>query len=382
MKFFASLCIAALMMIGAYTLTFGVPVFISDLMPISEDAAQGKQTGQPQKAQSPTRGRRGNSETAIVQAPLQIAPYSDILRTIGSLKSKQSTTVIATESGDVVSVNMVANATVAEGDVLLELDRSAEALDLEIANAQLQLSSSTVNRYVSIQASGVSGVTEMVLQEAQVAQRLARANAKIAQLAYDERTIRAPISGQLGLVSIEQGDYVNVSDEIVTIDSGGSLVAEFEVPERAIGMIKIGTPILAGTPVFRGHVFKGRITGFDVRLDNTTRSITVEAEIDNIDKQLRPGMTLAVRIIKNTDPLPVVPTTAITWDRGGASLWVVENGVASKRSVTMLYQQGNQVWIQADLPDNTIVVTEGAQKLSEGAKVRDTSEVDSPGVSS
>ena len=80
-------------------------------------------------------------------------------------------------------------------------------------------------------------------------------------------------------------------------------------------------------------------------------------------------MTFAVRLTQESDPLPSLPATAITWSRAGSAIWIDADGTAEQLPVTILFRQGDMVWIDAEIAQGTMVVTEGAQKLRPGAQI-------------
>lgn len=253
---------------------------------------------------------------------------------------------------------------------MLRLDDRSQKLAVSIAQAELEQARNTYERLDALRGRGNLTVSDVSLQEAEIAVRLAEANLGLAQVALDERTIVAPISGRLGLSDVQVGDWVSAGDVIVTIDDTQTLLAEFEVPERSIALLRIGQKVAIGTPTYRGRLFEGIVTGFDSRLDSVTRSATVQAEIDNSEGLLLSGMSFAVRMTETTETLPVVPATAITWSPEGAGIWTAENGRATRVPVTIRYRDGDQVWLETDLPTGSMIVSEGAGKLREGAQVR------------
>lgn len=298
---------------------------------------------------------------------LEVRPYESVIGAVGTASALRSADVVSDVAGTVVETNLIANREVAAGDVLLRLDARAEVLNLEVATAQLEQAIATVARYERLQATGNSTVTDVTLSEAQLAQRLAEADVGLAELAVEERTILAPISGRLALSDIEVGDAISANSVLVSIDQSSSLVIEFELPERAVGLLAEAEEVLASTSSFTGRVFTASIISFDSRIDDVTRSVTVEALIDNTDGLLWPGMTFAVRLTQESEPLPVVPSTAITWSREGSSVWIDAGGVAEQVPVTILFRQNDSAWISSDIAQGAMVVTEGAHKLREGA---------------
>ena len=362
-SFFAILSLVIIA--GAYGIAFGVPEQVSRFW--------GASTTETASAPQPARtGRQGQGRaTTVVLTPLEARAYTLVLRTVGSAVSLHRTEVTATDAGEVVETALHANQMVEKGDVLLRLDDRTQRLALEIAQANRDQAQATVTRYEGLRSNGSSIVTDVAFADARIALRLTEANVGLAEVALDDRTITAPISGQLGLSDVSVGDRVSSGDAIVTIDDSTSLLATFEVPERSIGLLSEGKRVFVSTPTYAGRIFEGEITAFDSRLDSVTRSATVEAEIDNPDGLLLAGMTFAIRMTEDTDALPVVPATAITWDRTGAGIWIVEEGRVRRVAVTIRYREGDQVWVESDAPLGAQIVAEGASKLREGAQVTD-----------
>lgn len=379
MRKLLTLVVALAILAGAYSYSFGVPAPLLAMVsgtadsPVEADdtaaaARSGAGGGRGPGGPSGRGGRRGGSNTTtVVTQALEVRPYESVISAVGTASALRSADVVSDVAGTVVETNLIANSEVAAGDVLVRLDARAEVLNLEVATAQLEQAIATVARYERLQATGNSTITDVTLSEAQLAQRLAEADVGLAELAVEERTIRAPISGRLALSDIEVGDTISANSVLVSIDQSDSLVIEFELPERAVGLLADAEDVLASTSSFIGRVFTASIISFDSRIDDVTRSVTVEALIDNTDGLLWPGMTFAVRLMQESEPLPVVPSTAITWSREGSSVWIDSGGVAEQVPVTILYRQNDSAWISSDIAEGAMVVTEGAHKLREGA---------------
>jgi RND family efflux transporter MFP subunit len=370
-----SVIFSVVILFAIYAAVFGMPDRVTSALNLETAEAQGDQAA----AAGPAAGGRpgggggrpggGSRATTVVTTPLELQPFEVVLNALGTAVALRSADVVSDTAGEVAQVNLSANTTVAAGDVLVQLDARTQTLDLEIAQAQLDQASETVARYDRLRASGNSTVTDVTLSDARIAQRLAEANVGLAQVALDDRTLRAPIAGKLGLSDIEVGDQLSANDVVVTIDNDEALLVEFELPERAIGILQDVKTVVASTPSFTGRNFEGEVVSFDSRLDDVTRSVTVKARIDNASGELWPGMTFAVRILQESDPLPAVPATAITWSRAGSSVWIDADGKAEQVAVTILYRRDSTVWIDADIAAGTAVISEGAQKLRAGAAI-------------
>ncbi|MEP6017221.1 MAG: efflux RND transporter periplasmic adaptor subunit [Paracoccaceae bacterium] len=303
--------------------------------------------------------------------PLDRQPFESVFRAIGGSEAVNSANVTSDVSGRIIEVNLPPNAQVSQGDILVQLDARAATLSLETAQIELEQASDTVARYERLRQSGNSTVSDVTLSEARLAQRLAEANVAQAELSLEDLTIRAPISGRLGLSEINVGDFIDANSEIVTIDNASALLVEFELPERSVGFLSLGREVALETPSLTERFFQGEVTSFDSRIDAITRTVTVKARVENPDETLWPGMTFTARLSNLSDPLLVVPTTAITWSRDGASIWFADEGKAQSTPATILFRRDESVWLDVDLPVGTMVITEGAHKLRAGSAITD-----------
>lgn len=352
---------------GAYVWSLGVPG--GPPAGVESEAAAAQGAGVPGGPGGPPGRPGGGGATAVVLMPLNMQPFEDTFRAIGSSEAVTSATLTSDVSGRVVEVNLSSNAQVSEGDLLVQLDARAATLSLETAQSELEQASATVARYERLQQSGNSTVTEVTISEAQLALRLAEATVAQAELVLEDLTIRAPISGKLGLSDVNVGDFLTANTPIVTLDDSSALLVEFELPERSVGYLSLGREVTLETPATTGLFFKGEITSFDSRIDDVTRSVTVKVQVENPDETLWPGMTFTARLSNMSDPLIVVPTTAITWSRDGASIWFEDDGKAQSTPVTILHRRDENVWLDVDLPLGTLVITEGAHKLRAGSEI-------------
>ena len=364
MRKFVSLLVAVGLLFGAYAITFGLPGTDA-----TSEAAQPQSAAGGRAAGGPPGGGRARGATSVVTTALEQRPYEVTLYATGTASSLRSADVVTETAGTVVETRLTANRDVEQGEVLVRLDARTQELNLEIARANLQQATDTVDRYDRLRVGGNSTITDVAQSEARVAQQLADAEVGLAEVALEDRTIRAPISGRLGLSEVEVGDILGANDVIATIDQTETLVVEFELPERAIGVLGQAHEVLVSTSAFVGRSITGEILSFDSRIDAVTRSVTVKAKIDNAERILWPGMTFAVRLLHESEPLPVLPSTAVTWSRMGAAVWVDDGGTAVRVPITILYRKNEFVWVEADIADGAMVVTEGAQKLRDGAKI-------------
>jgi RND family efflux transporter MFP subunit len=136
----------------------------------------------------------------------------------------------------------------------------------------------------------------------------------------------------------------------------------------------LGQSIVATSQAFPGVEFVGRIAAVDNRVDETTRTLRLEAELTNEGGMLKSGMAIRVVLHFETEEELSVPSLAVQWDRRGSYVWKVEDGVARRAEVTILRRQSGIVIVQGAVAVGDRVVVEGTQRLREGAKVAEVDE--------
>lgn len=362
--------LGAAVLTATFVWTFGTPWQGEDTtlqdMPSSSERSAGRQG---------TGGRNASGNVSEMEV-VSMTPFSEMLSAIGTSRAVNSITIITEVSGLVVEADMGARRWVDEGDVILKLSDTVEQIEVTTSRAQLAAARQSLDRYLSLSQSNTGAVAQSTVQEAEVAVALADAAMERAEYALEQRTIRAPISGRLSLTNIRPGDRLQAASEIVTIDDTDSILVSFVLPERAVEMLEIGKEIRATTPALAGRSFTATITAFDSRVDEITRTISVEAEIENIDGRLWPGMSFSVELERQSAPLPQIPASALSWARDGARIWVARDGVAASVPVLVRMRQGDTVWVEGEIEAEDQIVIDGSARLHDGMPLETRSQPD------
>ena len=123
-----------------------------------------------------------------------------------------------------------------------------------------------------------------------------------------------------------------------------------------------------------GSKFSGTITGIDNRVDETTRTLRLQADLANFGGLLKTGMAITVSLEFDPDQELVVPSLAVQWDRRGSFVWKVVDGAARRADVAIIRRQSGIVVVKGDVAAGDRVVVEGLLRLREGAKVTEVDE--------
>ncbi|WP_165929179.1 efflux RND transporter periplasmic adaptor subunit [Shimia isoporae] len=311
----------------------------------------------------------GGKKTIVTTFEVKAEAFTDSFRSVGTAKAKANVMVESETAGRVTEVHFGPNQLIQAGAPLVTIEDRVEQIALRSAKANLAEARATLKRYDTLREAGSGAVSAVSVTEAGTQVEIAEAAVERAEYDLDLKTIRAPISGTLGLTDVEPGMYLGLASEIVKITDQTYLSVEFGLPDRASGIVQVGQTVWLTTGSLPGRVFEGTVDGFDGQIDSTTRTIKVRAGIENAQGLMLPGMVFNVILDDQNAPLPVVPANAITWSRQGAAVWTVKNGKAEPVLVSIRHRENDRVWLNGDLPDGTSVIVEGVQKVRQGEEV-------------
>jgi membrane fusion protein, multidrug efflux system len=197
-----------------------------------------------------------------------------------------------------------------------------------------------------------------------------------AQAKVEDTIIKAPFSGRMGFRRISVGGLVSPGTVISTLDDTSVVKLDFTVPQAYMFALQPGVSIAAQIAGVPNQTFTGKVTTLDSRVDPVTRSIIVRAELPNAKGILKPGMFMTAKISAEATQALLVPEGAIVPEQGKSYVFVVKDGIASKREVTLGRRKPGQVQVTQGLSGGERVVVEGTQKVRDGIQVV---EVDSSG---
>ena len=207
---------------------------------------------------------------------------------------------------------------------------------------------------------------------------VARTNVTNAQTQVDlaRRTlsytvVTAPIDGFVLERPVDVGAYVSTTTKIATIVRTNPLWIRIDVPEQAVPQIKNGQSVSLTTSSWPDRSFSGDIARISPNVSATSRTLTVEAQIDNSGGALKPGQFGTVRILlPQSGPAVLLPQRALRTISGATYVFVIKNGHAEQRLVQSGQAEGDLVEIKSGVAVDEVVATSNVDQLSDGAAVR------------
>ena len=318
-------------------------------------------------------GRRGGAgPVQITATQVTSRDFTNEIEVIGTAKGRQSVTLTAATTQLVQRVRFRDGQSVPRGAVLVELKNTEQDAGVEQAQARLLQARRAYDRYKTLNQQGYASKAAMDQYEA--GWRSAQADVSAAQARQNDRTIRAPFAGVVGLSDVAPGALVNPGAPIVTLDDLSAVRVDFQVPERYLSALSEGEPISAKVDAYPGMVIRGRIAKLDTRIDERTRSITARAEFPNPNRQLKPGMMIRIAIAHGSRHSAAAPESAVQVEGDSAFLFVLRQDgqklTTEQRPVITGLRQDGFVEITEGAKAGERMVADGLNKIQAGQPVK------------
>lgn len=248
------------------------------------------------------------------------------IEAIGTVAAARGVDLTVETTGIVKDILFDSNERVKQGQLLVQLDDAVQRADLEAARTQAGLDKQALARAIELQQKGVG--TSAALDAARAAAESSEAQVTKLQAVLDQKQLRAPYKGTLGIPRIELGQFVQPGAVVATLQDLDTMRADFSVPEQRLAELKIGQPVDFGLTEDEME-FKGSITGIEPKVDPSSRLVSVRAEIANPEGRLSPGQFVRVRVVlpEESDVL-AVPETALVTSLYGDFVFVVRPATA------------------------------------------------------
>jgi RND family efflux transporter MFP subunit len=229
-------------------------------------------------------------------------------------------------------------------------DQTKEQYDVAVAQARQNYAGVDVAR------------TNVANAESQLA--LARKN-----LSYS--LIPAPIDGFVAERTADVGEYVSPQQKVATIVRTNPLRIKIDIPEQAIPEVRVGQSVSVTTSAWPDKNFAGRVARIAPSVSAQSRTLSVEAEIDNSSGALKPGQFATVRILQErAEPAVLVPVRALVTEAGVSRVFVIKNGRAEQRVIQTGQTEGDLIEVKNGVAADEQVATSGLERLSDGAPVK------------
>lgn len=209
------------------------------------------------------------------------------------------------------------------------------------------------------------------VQTAQAAVQSARTQIEQARKAIADAVVTAPISGYIADRPADLGEYVTTSSKIATIVRTNPLRVRIDIPEQVVSSVHVGQSVSVTVSAYPDRNFAGRVHHVSPSVTPNSRTLTVEAEVENEGDALKPGQFATVRILlPESTPAVLVPVRAVRTESGTSRVYVIKDGRAESRLVQLGQTEGDLVEIRSGVVAGELVATTNVDVLSDGIPVR------------
>lgn len=262
------------------------------------------------------------SEVTVMQ--VESREWTPMIGATGSIRPNQGAMLSAQAAGTVTRVAVSSGDRVRKGQLLVEIDSSAERASLKASEAQLPNALANYNRYKNLVAS--NSASRMEFDNAKATYEALVANIEALKEQIVRRQIYAPFDGMAGIVNVNVGQFVTAGTEIVRVEDQSSMKIRFTLPQTDLERIEIGQKVTATIDALPGQTFPARISAMDPAVDRTTGLINLEAVVTEGQNKLLSGMFARLNIAMPTQyNQVVVPQIAVAYTMYGESVYVLQD---------------------------------------------------------
>ncbi|MBA3256784.1 MAG: efflux RND transporter periplasmic adaptor subunit, partial [Pyrinomonadaceae bacterium] len=366
----------------------------------------------------------------VTTAPAITRDLPRFFEATGSLAGDQQTEVASSIAGKVVAVGVDLGSYVKRGQMIVRLDdvdsklrvaqaqaqveqakaalrqaeekvglRPGQAFDPnripEVANARvaLELAEKNLRRSEKLIESGDVSRSSYDQQKAQrdqlkeqyesalslarqnyAAVMTARANVAnagtllgLARRALSYALVFSPIDGYVAERNADLGEYVSPTSKVATVVRINPLRIRIDIPEQAIPEVSVGQSVSVTTSAWPDKNFSGRIARISPNVTASSRTLSVEADIENNGGALKPGQFATVRILQSrSQPAVLIPARAVRTESGVSRVFVIKDGRAEQRLVQLGQSESDLVEVKSGVAAGEQVATSNIDQVSDG----------------
>ena len=292
----------------------------------------------------------------------------DAIAATGQIEAIQSIELRPEVSGRITDILVREGQEVGAGTPLFKVDDAELKAQVAQADAERQLARQALERTKQLIAQNASSTSD--LEQAEAKSRGADANHDVLKTRLDRTVVRAPFAGVIGRRLVSIGTYVSSQTPLITLQSVNPQHASFDVPERYADRLRRGQLVSFQVAALPGRNFSGEVVFVDPVVSLPGRTILIKARVPNNEHQLQAGMFIEARLATAIRPnAVVVPEDALLPMQGATFVWVVKDGKANQRQVTVGVRTAGWAEVQSGVEAGDQVVVGGLERLFPNAPV-------------
>jgi membrane fusion protein (multidrug efflux system) len=314
----------------------------------------------------------GGGETAA-GVPVEVAPVerrsiSSYIETNGTLEAENEVDIVARVGAPIVELKAEEGMAVRERQLLARLDAVEYRAQQEIYRVSLDETRMAYERARELQGEGLISAEDF--ERAKAAYEGAKAQFERNEIDLGYTEIRSPLSGMIVRRYVDLAQNVSVNTPLFRISDFTPLLCPIQVPERDLSRLRNGQRGYLSVESYPGERFDASVLRISPVVDAASGTVKVTLDVDRMGK-LRPGMFARVFVeTESRDGVLVIPKAALSLESIGDTVYVEQDGVASRREVTLGFREGDYVEVVSGVAETDRVVVVGQDGLSDGTPIR------------
>ena len=287
---------------------------------------------------------------------------------VGNLLPNQRVIMRSEIDGVIENIYFDEGQEIVKNKKLVDISTKELSLKLKIALADSKLAESNLNRDEKLAKKNL--IPNAQLHQTRTFAERAFLNKELAKISLNKSLINSPLKGTVKTRFVKVGEFVRKGDRLAEILEVDRILVKVNIPEQEILQIKIGQKVDITLYILGNKIFEGQVKEIGLEADASNRTFPVQIEVDNRERELRPGMLARVTFTQRVDKdQVVVPRHTIMERDTGRIVYVVDNGKAFQREVSIGISQREKVQILMGLNKGEQLVVEGHTKLTDGEEI-------------
>ena len=315
-------------------------------------------------------GMHGGFASSVVAEPVKQEKIEEKISLVGSLQADEAIEIKNEIAGIIEQIGFEEGLPVKKGQMLIMIDAKKLNATLAQMEANLGLAQTTFDRLSSLIKAGA--VSQQEYDQAKSDLEAKKAEVDLIKAQQKETVIAASFDGVMGERTVSAGQFVNQGTTLTFLIKQDPMKAEFHVPERSLGQMKVGQEIEVTVAAYPDEKFKGEVYFIDPQIEEQTRTALVKAKLPNPDGKLRRGMFANLDLIVSIRPQALVaPETALIPRGEDVFVFVVDkDSKAQMKPVKVGVRLAGKAEIVEGLSEGENVIVEGFQKVGPGSTVK------------
>ncbi len=293
-------------------------------------------------------------------------PFDDTLTAMGLIRGVKSIDIGFQVGGLVEKINFREGQMVKEGEVIVELDDTDARLKVEYNQSKLKAAAKKVEVHEELYR--LNSIIEAKLDEVKYEYESQLKELEFAKQEFIKTRLKAPVTGLLGPIEVEEGETVTPNTKVTSLYSVGTVYADLGVIERDISKVRLGQRVTIGVDAYPGYEKNGSIISISPVIEGKSRNFKVRVQMENNDpsKFFLPGMFARANIyVHSSRDAIVVPTRSVKDD----TVYIIRRGRATPQKVKLGYQSYDYAEVISGLNPGEHIVAEVEGNLAGQPKV-------------